>query len=222
MAKAAKKRDKKYVPRPTYYPGLIIQMHAFDEFEKALANFLNNQEVETDHEGTFIYKNAGGVVQSFASTLFVYTRLAHIYGVRTGKGYNLRPLAILQNRMHERRGFDEEEIEEAVKCLNLCREIIKKIPQKERIEICEGLRLTMAMERKIEPTITEPDAMISKMISIFGDIGEELVVERAKEYLELAEESPDDERIKLLRDEYSKFATAYRFKKRLEISNKGL
>lgn len=221
MAKAAKKRDKKYKPRAVYYPGVIIQMHSFDAFEKALDDFLVNQEVETDHEGTFIYKNAG-VVQSFASTLFVYTRLAHIHGVRTGNQYNLLPLSILQNRMYERRGFDEEEIEAARECLTICRQIISKIPQKERIDICQGLKTTLEFEKHIEPSITNPDAMITKMASVMGDIGEELVFERNKEYQALVEEFPDDARIKLLRDEYSKFMTAYRFKKRLEISNKGL
>lgn len=221
MAKQQKKRDKKYVPRAVYYPGVIIQMQSFDAFEKALDEFLNNQEVETDHEGTFIYKNAG-VVQSFASTLFIYTRLAHIHGVRTGNEYDLRPLSILQNRMYERRGFDEEEIEAARKCLTVCRQIISKIPQKERIDICQGLRTTLAMEKHLDAKITNPDQMLSKMMSIMGDIGEDLVNERLKEYQALAEERPDDVRIKLLRDEYSKFATAYRFKKRLDLSNKGL
>lgn len=221
MAKPAKKRDKKYVPRPVYYPGVIIQMHSFDAFEQALDTFLSTQEVETDHEGTFIYKNAG-VTQSFASTLFVYTRLAHIHGVRTGNEYNLHPLAILQNRMYERRGFDEEEIEAARSCLTICRQIISKIPQKERIDICQGLKTTLAAEKHLDAKITNPDAMIAKMSSIMGDIGEDLVNERDKEYQALVEEFPDDIRIKLLRDEYSKFATAYRFKKRLDLSNKGL
>lgn len=221
MAKATKKRDKKYVPRKVYYPGVIIQMHSFDAFEKALDDFLINQEVETDHEGTFIYKNAG-VVQSFASTLFVYTRLAHIHGIRTGNNYNLHPLAILQNRMYERRGFDEEEIEAARKCLTICRQIISKIPQSERIDICQGLKTTLAVEKHIEAKITDPEAMIGKMASIMGDIGEDLVFERNKEYQALVEEFPDDVRIRLLRDEYSKFLTAYRFKKRLDLSNKGL
>lgn len=220
--KNTKKRDKKYVPRPVYYPGVIIQIHSFSEFEKALDNFLDKEEVDVDHEGTFTYKNSAGVVQSFEMTLHVYTLLAYIYGTRHNVSYDLQPLAILQNRMYERRGFDEEEILAARKCLGICRQILGKANPKEVRDILLTIKTSLAIEAITEADVKSPDIMLAKMIVKFGNIGYDVVQERNKEYQELAEEYPDDERIKQLRDEYAKFASAYRFKRIEEARNKGL
>lgn len=222
MAKPEKKRDKKYKPRAVYYPGLIIQIHAFSEFEKALDDFLYHEKVEVDACGTFIYKNSAGIVQSFEMTLHVYTLLAYIYGTRHNVGYNLQPLAILQNRMYERRGFDEDEILAARNCLDICRQILGKANPVEVRDILLSIKTSLVVEKVTEADVKNPELMLAKMIVKFGNIGYDVVMERNKEYQELAEEFPDDERIKMLRDEYAKFASAYRFKRIEEARNKGL
>ena len=217
-----KKRDKKYVPRPVYYPGVIIQMHSFSEFEKALDDFLVNERVDVDEEGTFTYKNSAGIVQSFEMTLHIYTLLAYIYGTRHNVGYNLQPLAILQNRMYERRGFEEEEILAARNCLSICRQILGKANPKEVRDIILTIKTSLAMEAVTDADVKNHEVMLAKMIVKFGNIGYDVVMERNKEYQELVLEYPDDKRIKMLRDEYSKFASAYRFKRIDEARNKGL
>lgn len=217
-----KKRKKKYVPREVYYPGLMIQLHSFSEFEKALDNFLIHERVEVDHEGTFTYKNSKGVVQSFASTLHVYTLLSYHYGQRNKISYDLQPLAVLQNRMYERRGFDEEEILAARKALDIPRQILTKANPLEVRDILLTVRVSLRMDTVLEEDMKNPDIMLAKMVAKFGNIGHDLVVERIKEYQKIVEEDPEDERAKLLLTEYNRFATAYRFKRIEEARNKGL
>jgi len=208
---ATKRAKKKYVPRPVYYPGMIIQIHAFSEFERALDNFLATGQVDTDHEGTFIFKNNAGIVQAYDCALYIYIRLATIYGQRNNKVYNLKPLSILQNRMYERRGFDEEEIEAAKKCLDVCRQILCKIPAPEVRDILTSIKTSLRLEEIIEADLKNPQLLIEKFKARFGDLTEEEVIEKDKHYQELAIEFPDDERIKFLQKEYSKFVAAYRF-----------
>jgi hypothetical protein len=216
------KRNKKYVPRKVYYPGVIIQMHSFSEFEKALDNFLEKEEVEVDSEDTFIYTNSAGIKQSFEMTLHIYTLLAYIYGIRHNVEYDLQPLAILQNRMYERRGFDEEEINAARRCLDVCKQIFNKANPLEIRDIIFSIKASLAVEAATEADVKNPEVMLAKMIVKFGNIGYDLVVERSNEYQELAKEFPDDVRVCRIRDEYAKFLAAYRFKRIEEIRNKGL
>jgi hypothetical protein len=197
-------------------------MHSFSEFERALDNFLEREEVDVDEEGTFIYTNSAGIKQSFEMTLHIYTLLAYIYGTRHNLSYDLQPLAILQNRMYERRGFDEEEILKGRRCLDICRQIFNKANPVEVREIVHTIQASLKTEATTKLDLANPDVVLAKMIVKFGNIGYDLVVERHSEYQELAKENPDDAHICKIRDEYSKFMAAYRFKRIEEARNKGL
>lgn len=213
---AKKKPKKKYVPRPVYYPGLIVQIHAFENFENALNMFLETEEVETDSTGLFIYYDNAGIKQSFESSLRVYITLANIYGERNNLQFNLHPLTILQNRMFERRGFDEEEIEEAKKALDICKQIICKIPAREIRNILDSVKAKVNIDRVVVGDLKNPEILLSSCKFNYGDLSYEEVINKDEEFQKLYSENPNDERIKYLRDVYMKFLSAYRFTRRNE------
>lgn len=208
---ANKRPKKKYVPKPVYYPGLVIHINSFKEFEKALNNFLDKQETEIDSEGTFVFKNSAGVVQAFDCAIYVYLNLTRIYASRSGKVFNLKPLAILQNRMYERRGFDEEEILEAKEALNICSDIVKKIPAPEVRDILAIIKGNIAFYSNYKPTLNDPASAVNYYSYKLGDLSESEVWEKNLMYQQLALENPEDKFILSLRDDYAKFSSAHRF-----------
>lgn len=206
-----KKPKKKYTPKPVYYPNLVIGIHAFTNFEEALDKFLATGEVQTDEIGNFIYVDNGGVTQSFRDALMVYTSLIHIYGTRVGKVFDYKPLTILQNRMFERRGFDEEEFIKAKECLKLCREIVSKIPGNELRNIMLSTRTLLNIERSVKSDLKTPELLLSYLKVKAGDLSYEEVIEKDKNYQQLCIDNPEDTRLKELRDFYMEFVSAYRF-----------
>lgn len=214
---ANKRPKKKYVPKPVYLPGLVIHINAFEEFKKALNNFLDKQETEVDAEGTFVFKNSSGVTHAFDCTIYVYFELARIYSERVGKEFNLKPLSILQNRMYERRSFDEEEILEAKDTLKVCENIIKKIPAPEVRDILSSIKIKIEFFSYYKPSLSDPENTINYFKYKFGDLDEEEVVAKNDEYQQLALDNSEDKHIISLRDDYSKYLTAIRllnFKKK--------
>lgn len=108
-----------------YTPNLLNQMTSFSAFEEALIKLLKTGQAEIDHAGILIYKTASGMVQSFESTLRVYIQILEIYMLRSKVSIVIDILSVLQNRMYERKGFDEEEIEQALVCLGECKALCK-------------------------------------------------------------------------------------------------
>lgn len=212
-----KKPKKKYVPRDIRYPSLITQINSFVPFEAALDRLLETGEAECDHTGLLIFKDSAGNTQSFISSLKVYIEIVSIYCKQNNIEYNLYPLHILQNRMFEVMGFDEEEIEEARKCLAVCKEIIVKIKPSMLLSILNTVRISMAIEKKTEPTLKNPEMYLFALKHKAGELSYEDVTERYKKYQALALENPEDEHIIKLRDFYVEFFTAYNFYRQQQL-----
>ena len=94
MAKAKKK--KKYIPKPVYYPNLVIGIHVFTPFEKALDALIETEEVHTDENGTYIYYDGIKAAQSFEAGLKVYKNFVDLYGKRSGVVIDTAPLEVLR------------------------------------------------------------------------------------------------------------------------------
>ena len=156
MAKT-KKPKKKYVPRQIRYPSLVTQMNSFGPFEKALDELLETGTVTVDESGLLVFKDGAGQNQSFVSTLKVYMDIITIYCTRNNIQYDIKPLTILQNRMFEALGFDEEEIDEARKCLALCKEIIVKIKPTALLDILDTPRIGLNFETTTTIYLKDPE-----------------------------------------------------------------
>lgn len=212
------KPKKKYTPKPIRYPSLVTQINSFYPFEQALDRLLNTGEIETDAIGLYIFKDGAGINQSFVSTLKVYIEIIEIYAQRNHLTINTRPLHILQNRMFEARGFDEEEIIKARETLNVCKEIICKINSKELLDILGTVRISMKLEKNIEGSLKNPEVLLAKLKHRVGDLTYDEVLDKSKEYQELYEAHPEDEHIKKIRDIYLEYQAAYRFVKSNQLS----
>ena len=213
-----KKPKKKYVPRDIRYPSLVTQMNSFLPFEKALDRLLETGEVEVDGEGMFIFKDGAGNNQSFVSSLKVYIEIISIYCNKNNVTYNTYPLQILQNRMFEAMGFDEEEIEEAKKCLIVCKDIIKKIKPALLLNILDTVRISMAQEKASERSLKDPEMYLYALKHKAGELTYEDVCSRYKQYQELTLENPNDSHILKLRDFYVEFYSAYNFYRQKKLS----
>lgn len=217
MGKSSKPK-KKYMPKPIRYPSLVTQINSFYPFEQALDRLLNTGEIETDNIGVYIFKDGAGINQSFVSTLKVYIEIIEIYAQRNHLIINTRPLHVLQNRMFEARGFDEEEIIEAKETLNVCKEIICKINSKELLDILGTVRISMKLEKSIEGSLKNPEVLLAKLKHRVGDLTYDEVLRKTEEYQELYNQNPEDEHIKKIRDIYLEYQAAYRFVKINQLS----
>lgn len=142
-----KKPKKKYVPRKTYYPNLVNQLNSFTPFEDALTRLLETGECEVDDFGSLTYRTAAGVVQSFESTLRVYIQVVELCARRKRLDFDTRPLSLLQNRMFERKGFDEEEIERAQTALRRSRILMSRMETLEIRDILTTVKTSIALAR---------------------------------------------------------------------------
>ena len=213
-----KKPKKKYVPRDIRYPSLVTQMNSFLPFEKALDRLLETGEVDVDSEGIFIFKDGAGNDQSFVSSLKVYIEIISIYCKQNNIEYDIYPLHILQNRMFEAMHFDEEEIEEARKCLTICKEIIVKIKPALLLNILDTVRIAMAQEKAADRSLKDPEMYLYALKHKAGELTYEDVCSRYKQYQELALENPNDSHILKLRDFYVEFYSAYNFYRQKKLS----
>lgn len=147
MAKEKIKKKKKYVPRMISLPKLIVAIQAFAPLEKALDAIIKNEFVEVDSNGVYIYFTEAGEPHSLEKGLYVYTRLVEIYGIRNNKRFDLSPLWGLRETILNKEPFDEEEIEAAKKTLDLCRQVVCKIPHSETRDILATVRTNLALEK---------------------------------------------------------------------------
>lgn len=219
---ANKKPKKKYVPRDVFYPKLITQIHSFKPFEDALQKLLDTGECDSDQNGTLIYFDGLRKPQAFDASIKTYIDIIRIHGVRTGNAYKLRPLNILHNRLFEGISFSETEIKAAKECLEVCKQIICKIPRKEFFDIIQSIRITKGIDAATTASLKESELKIAKYKHLVGDLEFEDVQERNNHYQQLHKENPNDERIKKLMDIYIDFLSAYRIHHYSEILNKGL
>lgn len=218
-----KKPKKKYVPKKIYNPNILNQMNSFSAFEEALSRFLKTGETEVDEAGVFIYKTNSGLVQAFESTLRVYIQLIEIFCMRKKTSFDTRPLSILQNRMFERKGFDEEEIENAQLAISNCKTILSRMNPLEVRDILQVIKTTLAWDKQQEEsTLKDPKTTLARLERLAGKLSYEEVVSRNHEYQELANNNPNNQHIKELRDTYVKYLAAYNFCKRDEALKKQL
>lgn len=216
MGKSSKPK-KKYTPKPIRYPSLVTQINSFYPFEQALDRLLNTGEIETDSVGLYIFKDGSGVNQSFVSSLKVYIEVIEIYCNRHKLTFNTKPLHVLQNRMFEARGFDEEEIIEARKTLDICKQIICKIKPSELMDILNSVRISMKFEKAVEGSLKDPEVLLSKLKHRVGELSYEEVLIKNKYFQEQYELNTNDEHIKKLRDVYVEYLAAYKFVRIKEI-----
>ena len=217
MAKT-KKPKKKYVPRQIRYPSLVTQMNSFGPFEKALDELLETGTATVDESGLLVFKDGAGQNQSFVSTLKIYIDIITIYCARNNIQYDIKPLTILQNRMFEALGFDEEEIDEARKCLALCKEIIVKIKPTTLLDILDTVRIGLNFETATTISLKDPQMAIFSFKYKAGDLSYDDVLERNKKFQNLAIEYPDNEHYCKLRDFYMEFLAAYNFLNQKKLS----
>ena len=208
---ANKKPRKKYVPINTRAPNIINQQNTFDPFEKALDKLITTGEVDVDSIGNYIFKDNAGKIQQFASSLKVYIELMDLYCKKNNLPILSKPFSILQNRMYEGLDFYENEIQEAKKCLNICREIVCKMTQKELLKHMETIRIAMKIEQKEEGSLKNPEMLLAKCKYRIGELTYEEVIEKNKIFRELCEKEPENDRYKKLRDAYLEYFAAYRF-----------
>ena len=216
-----KKPKKKYVPKKMYTPNILNQMNSFSAFEEALTKLLKTGETEIDDVGILIYKTASGMVQSFESTLRVYIQILEIYAIRCKVVVNTDILSVLQNRMYERKGFDEEEIEQALLCLSECRKHFASIPCILFRDILQTVKASLAWDKLPDSPISKnPGDVLAKYQRLCGKLTYEEVVKRNQDYQELAKNNPNDLHLKELRDTYIRYLAAYNFYKRDEALKK--
>lgn len=212
MAKS-KKPKKKYTPKPVYYPNIVNQLNSFTPFEDALQRLLETGEAEVDDFGSLTYKTSAGVVQSFESTLRVYIQVAELCAKRKNlTTLNLRPLSLLQNRMFERKGFDEEEIEQAKDTLKVTRMLLSRMHTLEIRDILQTVKVSIALDKESEDSLdSNPESRLSTYKRLVGELTYGEVADRNNEYQQLAQEYPEDQRIIETRDLYMKYLSAYNF-----------
>lgn len=213
-----KKPKKKYVPRDVRYPSLVTRINSFAPFEAALDRLLDTGEVTVDEDGLMIFKDSAGNTQSFVSSIKTYIDLMTVYLKREKIEYNLYPLHILHNRMFEAVMFDEEEVIEARKCLNVCKDIIGKIKPSVLMEVLNTVRLGNELQKKVEPSLKNPDIALFALKHKAGDLTYEDVADRYKKYQDLVIEEPDNEHYVELRDFYVEFYAAYNFYRQQQLS----
>lgn len=206
-----KKPKKRYVPRKTYYPNLVNQLNSFTPFEDALTRLLETGECEVDDFGNLTYRTATGVVQSFESTLRVYIQVVELCARRKRLEFDTRPLSLLQNRMFERKGFDEEEIEHAQTALRRSRILMSRMETLEIRDILTTVKTSIALDKTTDEDLsTNPEGRLAKYQRLAGKLSYEEVVARNAEYQLLAEGSSDP-RIIETRDLYVRYLSAYNF-----------
>lgn len=217
-----KKPKKKYIPKKMYTPNILNQMNSFSAFEEALTKLLKTGESEIDDVGILIYKTASGMVQSFESTLRVYIQILEIYALRCKVVVHTDILSVLQNRMYERKGFDEEEIEQALVCLGECKKHFASIPTVVFRDILQTVKASLAWDKLPDsPIAKNPEDVLAKYQRLCGKLTYEEVVSKSQEYQELAKENSDSTHIQELNASYMKYLFAYRMciaeRKRLSL-----
>ena len=213
-----KKPKKKYIPKDIRYPSLVTQINSFDPFEKALDKLLNTGEAQVDKSGLLIYQNAQGEDQSFVSTLKLYLEIISVYCTRNNITYDIQPLVILQNRMFESLGFDEEEVDAAKVSIGHAKQIIVKIKPAELFSILNTVRIGLNIETNTKISLKDPEMALYSLKYKAGDLTYDQVLNKNKQFQERALETPNDEHIIKLRDFYTEFLAAYNFYNRQRLS----
>lgn len=216
MAKSSKPK-KKYVPKMARVPSMVTQMNSFIPFEKALWNLLETGEGEVDEVGNLIFHDDLGKVYSFVSSLNLYIQIVKIYATKKELDINLRPMYILQNRMYECLGFDEEEVDEGRKQFEICKDIICKIKPSLLMEILDTIRISINLDTVVKGSLKEPEVMLRRIINKVGELTYEEVLEKNKYFQDRYMENPTDEHIKKLRDTYLEYQSAYCFARMNQI-----
>lgn len=205
-----KKPRKKYTPRAVYHPNLINQMNSFSAFETALERLAETGECMVDEFGCLTFVGSNGTIQSFESTLRVYIHVLEICVLRKLFTLDTTSLSVLQNRMFERNGFDEEEIAQAQEVLKKARILLSRVNTLVVRDILTVVRTAAAMDRQIaDPTTLPPQEGLALCYRIAGKLSYEEVVLKDQEYQQLAENNPDDKVITEIRDIYAKYLSVY-------------
>lgn len=150
MAKNKSIKKKKYVPKPVYFPSIIIAKQAFDPLEKAVNNILEIGELDEDQFGNFVYLNENGSLESFSAGLEIYIRtiekIVEHYN-KEGKAnieVDLSSMVELKESMDNHSEFSETMLINVKKCFQICKYIISKAPP----ALTRHVALTIAKERK--------------------------------------------------------------------------
>lgn len=212
-------RKKKHNPIPVRYPSLVTQLNSFIPFENALNKLIETGEANCDDDGTLVFKDGAGVTQSFTSSIKVYIEIITLYCKQNNIVYDTHPLTILQNRMFEGIGFDEDEIDKARKCLNDCKQLVMRIKPSVLLSYLNTVKISIAFEKNSECSLKDPELYLFSLKHKAGDLTYDEVYERSKKYNELSKNNPNNERILMLKNFYTEFLVAYIFQRKNQRSS---
>lgn len=140
---AAKKQKKKYVPKPIYYPKLVIAIHSFLPFEEEVSRILKEGTLVLDEEGTPIYHDSYKKPLSVASGIFTYARMAEIYAVRKKTTFETKAMWDFLKAVNREIEMSEELIEEATRAFEACKKVFVSIPPVESRDIMNTIRIEL-------------------------------------------------------------------------------
>lgn len=131
-----KKSGKKRIPRPLYYPQLVVGTYTFDPLIKALDDIIETGEIETDEVGNYVYRNTLGVQKTIASSLLLFMHYLGFYAQRRQIELDVTPLEnMLPVFQQKEDAFTESALNAAKSCLAMTKQVLSTIPPSEHREI---------------------------------------------------------------------------------------
>lgn len=160
MAKS-KTSKKKYIPKPIYYPNLIIAIHAFKPIEDAITQIIETSEIDQDQFGNYLYINGDNKPESFIDGLEIYISVITNICIINKITFDMTPLFDLRQTMLDHDDFSEFMLVKAKKCLSQCKVFIAKTPS----NVTRYIALQLAEARKQNhefPIILKHDTLVNK------------------------------------------------------------
>lgn len=146
----SKSKKKKYIPKPIYYPSIIVAIHAFEPIEKAISQLIETSELNQDQYGNYVYMNGNNQVESFVDGLDIYITVVSELCTYNKITFDLSPLQELKHNMVNECEFSERQLLKVKKCLSDCKIIISKSPSKITRQIAlETSRLRQEQKNEI-------------------------------------------------------------------------
>ena len=214
---SSKKRNKKYVPKPVYYPGLMIQVHGFEQLEKALHNLVENGIATVDAYDRILYTTSQGVEESIESSLYVFINYIKIYCIRNNVTVDLFKLNNLRRMLNENYEFDEEIVEDGIKQMAICKDLLKKIKPSMSRDIMASIKINMEYGQAMKDDLSTPENTLRRFEFSMADLPPSVIHERDMFFQERVQEDPEDKRALLMRAIYSRANTACRMIERNKV-----
>ena len=135
-----KKPKKAYKPKTVFVPSIFNSMLTFEPIEQALKRIVETGTMMLDEHDIPIYMDLTGNRQSIESGLKTYKLLIKQHSTEQGHPIILRPFEELENALKNNEPLDEEVIENAIECINQCRNFVARTPAKEMLRLMSLVR----------------------------------------------------------------------------------